>query len=101
MKILFCNIAWMKYYKGTQPQDIPLHGGSYVDLNQDANESSNFLPYTIWKLEGYEPDTDYCFGIFKRKRTSGSKVNQVHIENINGCELMVVEPFVDGVLMIV
>lgn len=31
MKILFCNIAWMKKYRGVTDHDIPVNGGSYVD----------------------------------------------------------------------
>lgn len=30
MKILFCNISWMKYYKGVIPNvDEPMNGGKY------------------------------------------------------------------------
>ena len=32
MRILFCNIAWMKEYRGNEDgKDTPLNGGSYVD----------------------------------------------------------------------
>ena len=31
MRILFCNIAWMKEYRGNEDgKDTPLNGGSYV-----------------------------------------------------------------------
>lgn len=40
MRILFCNIAWMDYYKGTiEGKDVPRNGGSYVALHNDAHES--------------------------------------------------------------
>lgn len=100
MKILFCNIAWMKYYKEKCIDDIPKHGGSFVALHQDANESSNFHPIVIQDSEGFDQNVKYCFGSFETKNTSGSKVNQTHIEKISGCELMVTEPSVDGVLVI-
>ena len=34
MRILFCNIAWMKEYRGNEDgKDTPLNGGSYVALD--------------------------------------------------------------------
>jgi hypothetical protein len=39
--ILFCNIAWMKYYKGVRG-DPPKGGGSYVDENGSGSEDHNF-----------------------------------------------------------
>ena len=42
MRILFCNIAWMNYYKGIiQGKDEPQNGGSYVKENLDAHEKYN------------------------------------------------------------
>ena len=39
MRILFCNIAWMKEYRGNEDgKDTPLNGGSYVDETGDAHE---------------------------------------------------------------
>lgn len=45
MKILFCNIAWMKYYLGTTEEDKPINGGSYIKENEDGGESYNFQDY--------------------------------------------------------
>lgn len=45
MNILFCNIAWMKYYEGVNDDDKPKNGGSYVDENDYGNECYNFLDY--------------------------------------------------------
>lgn len=42
MKILFCNIARMKYYKGIIPGvDTPQFGGDYVKRTGDAYEKYN------------------------------------------------------------
>ena len=42
-KIIFCDIAWMKEYKGTTKDDIPRNGGKFVKENNDCCESTNFL----------------------------------------------------------
>ena len=35
MRILFCNIAWMKEYRGNEDgKDTPLNGGSYVKIKE-------------------------------------------------------------------
>lgn len=44
-KIVFCRVAWMKYYQGKTDEDTPSSGGSYVKEYQDGHESNNFLPY--------------------------------------------------------
>lgn len=52
MRILFCNIAWMDYYKGIVPgKDEPKNGGSYVKDTKDAHEKYNFKPELL-KLKG-------------------------------------------------
>lgn len=78
MKILFCNIARMKYYKGIiKGIDEPQHGGEYVAKTGDAYEKYNFLPLQ-------EGDTQRCFGFFETKKTNGASSNQLHIERIEG-----------------
>lgn len=53
LRILFCNIAWMAYYKGIVPgKDEPKNGGSYVKDTKDAHEKYNFKPEHL-KLKGY------------------------------------------------
>ena len=53
MRILFCNIAWMDYYKGIVPgKDEPKNGGSYVKDTKDAHEKYNFKPELL-KLKGF------------------------------------------------
>ena len=78
MKILFCNIAWMKFYKGIHPgKDWPINGGSYVNKYNDAHEKYNFHPCF---LDGQE----ICLGYFSTKSTNGVDDNQLHIEKIEG-----------------
>lgn len=46
MRILFCNIAYMKYYKGIfRGIDEPRYGGEYVLRENDAAEKYNFTPF--------------------------------------------------------
>lgn len=78
MKILFCNIASMKFYKGLFPGvDEPKYGGEYVLRTGDANEKYNFLPVQ-------ENNQDLCFGSVETKSTNGMVSNQLHIEKIEG-----------------
>jgi hypothetical protein len=78
MRILFCNIAQMKYYKGIIPgKDEPQYGGDFVLQTGDAHEKYNFEAVT---LDGDE----VCLGFFETKSTNGSARNQLHIEKIEG-----------------
>lgn len=78
MRILFCNIARMKYYKGIiKGVDEPHHGGEYVDRTGDAYEKFNFDPLQ----EGLNQK---CFGFFETKSTNGASSNQLHIERLEG-----------------
>ena len=84
MRILFCNIAWMDYYKGIVPgKDEPKNGGSYVKDTKDAHEKYNFKPELL-KLKGF-PEGEYCLGFVETKSTSAGKRNQLNIEKIEGC----------------
>ncbi|SQC01502.1 hypothetical protein [Clostridium tetanomorphum] len=42
MKILFCNIGWMKRYKGVTGDDNITLSGEYVDKNHKGAEQYNF-----------------------------------------------------------
>lgn len=96
MRILFCNIAWMKDYRGNEDgNDTPLNGGSYVDETGDAHEKYNFFPI---HFEGEEDS--YCLGFCETKSHNGKDVNQMHIENIAGCELCKKEESVEDVLVV-
>ncbi|WP_238860155.1 hypothetical protein [Clostridium sp. YIM B02569] len=71
MKILFCNIAWMDYYKGVTKKDRPKNGGSWVKDNDDAHEAYNFETMTF---DG--DDTKYCLGFLKlRQLTEKIEIN--------------------------
>lgn len=98
MKILFCNIAWMKYYQGTCDEDIPVNGGSYVNENQSAGEAYNFLPVDIQESDSIS--RTYVLGSFETKSRTGDKPNQVHIEKIKGCSGLSKEDYAEGVLVV-
>lgn len=95
MRLLFCNIAWLDYYKGIyKGVDEPVGGGDYVKKTGNAHEKYNF--------EVVEIDNDseqYCLGFVETKKTKTNR-NQLHIEKINGCELAVNEDQVEEVLVI-
>lgn len=99
MRVLFCNITWMDYYKGIVPGvDEPHDGGSYVKETNDAHEKYNFDPVEIVK-DDYLPTGYYCLGFVETKSTKGGR-NQLHIENICGCQSLGKEEEVEDVLVI-
>jgi len=51
-RIVFFNVAWMKEYRGITPQDIPVHGGSYIRTHGHGAEVFNFQPYA-GKMYGF------------------------------------------------
>lgn len=96
MKVLFCNIAWMREYTGNEDgKDKPIHGGEYVDRTDDAHEKYNFSPMYF-----NGEDEAYCLGFYETKSHNGKDINQMHIEKILGCELCKNEECVDDVLVI-
>jgi hypothetical protein len=99
LRILFCNIAWMDYYKGIVPgKDEPKNGGSYVKDTKDAHEKYNFKPELL-KLKGF-PEGEYCLGFVETKSTSAGKRNQLNIEKIEGCSDLKNDTEVDDVLVV-
>ena len=69
MRILFCNIAWMNYYKGIiQGKDEPQNGGSYVKENLDAHEKYNFDAVSLANESGY-PDGEYIVVQLSRQKS--------------------------------
>lgn len=100
MKVLFCNIAWMDYYKGIiEGVDEPRNGGSYVTENGDAHEAYNFASVILGEDAGY-PEGEYCLGFVETKSTNKNTRNQLNIEKIAGCELCKKENEVEDVLVI-
>lgn len=100
MRVLFCNIAWMDYYKGkANGKDIPQNGGSFVTENKDAHEAYNFESVVLDERSGYQTG-EYCLGFVETKTTNGKERNQLKIEKISGCELCKKESEVEDVLVI-
>lgn len=90
MRMLFCNIAWMKYYKGNFGSliDEPIGGGSYVNDNKDRHEKFNFEAADLTFDEHRFPSCRYCLG-FVETKSLGEKSNQLHIEKLKGASFAV------------
>lgn len=50
--VLFCNIPWMKYYRGVTADDKPVGGGAFIKKYGDGADVTNFLPHRK-KFYGY------------------------------------------------
>ena len=94
MRILFCKVSGMKYYKGACEQDVPYNGGKFVEENGFGHEEFNFLPI---ELDGTEQAM--CLGFVEPKSNKGTR-NTLHIENIEGCSACKHEPCVEDVLVV-
>lgn len=100
MRILFCNIAWMDYYKGIFPGvDEPQFGGAFVQQTGDAHEKYNFEPVELHFDDENMPDGEYCLGFVETKSTKGGR-NQLHIEKIDGCAALGSEDSAEDVLVV-
>lgn len=67
MKIIFCNIAYMRFYDGRVAGELkPLTGGRWVAENEDAHEKWNFLNFD-----------GFCYGFVQ------GNSEQMHIENLD------------------
>ncbi len=44
MKVLFCNIAWMQWYKDVRDIDEPQNGGAYENKYHTSGEHDNIWP---------------------------------------------------------
>ena len=91
MKILFCNIAWMEWYKGVLPYDMPVNGGAWIKDNQDGADCDNF--YMVEMDEQYKvsnntviPEGNIMMGYVAMGRTSKGDFRQIKLERIQGCE---------------
>ena len=107
MRILFCNISWMRWYKGSRYNDKPVGGGKYMEDNDDGSEIDNFLPInnteeTVFLDDGTEMDLpigDICLGFVETGHTNGES-HQLRIERIHECEAFKKEAYVDDVLVV-
>lgn len=95
MRILFCRITNMKYYKGGCEDDKPIKGGEYVEKYGEAGEEYNFEPIKVSESNKFE-----CFGFVEPKRNKKGKINQFHLENLEGCSRMKNEEFIEDVLVV-
>lgn len=73
MRVLFCNIAWMKYYNGITEDDVPVNGGSWIDKNEEGAECFNFTLYDDYRYHG-----------FVATKSNRGNANQLHIEKLEG-----------------
>jgi len=86
MKIVFCKISCMKYYKGAVEDDLPYNGGEYVNEIGYGHEEYNFLERDMDEWEddyGFNENGKYCLGFVETKSTRNNKNNQFHIEKIH------------------
>lgn len=81
MRVLFCNIAWMKYYNGITEEDKPINGGAYIKENENGGEVYNFRDYN-----------GYCYGFVK---LNGDMALEKHYEGVTSNQ-----PYVEDVLVI-
>ena len=51
-KVVFCEVAWMKHYRGVTEEDQPMNGGKYVEENGEGGEVFNFKQFNR-KCYGY------------------------------------------------
>ena len=52
-RILFCNIAYMRYYDSALKEEIPQNGGSFVAKYKTGYEINNFHLYSNGKYYGF------------------------------------------------
>jgi len=76
-RILFCNIAYMKYYDVDIIEDKPIHGGKYVEETGNALEKYNFHDCLDGIVRGYV-ETKY-----KDSYITAQFPKQLHIEKID------------------
>jgi hypothetical protein len=82
MKVLFCNIAYMDYYRGMiENVDVPTNMTVRGKSPSEAEEQYNFLACNL-----DEGGDDVCLGYFPAKSTQSKGADQVHIEKMPGVE---------------
>ncbi len=101
MRIVFCNIAWMKYYRGILDNgiDVPVTGGTYARRTNDVLERYNFIGTKLKKGDIVNKAGNYCLGYMEVKASGNSK-NQLNIDKIPGCELLGDECVAENILVV-
>lgn len=101
MRLVFCNIAWMKYYRGILDNggDEPIIGGAYGRRSKDIPEQYNFISTKLKARDIVSEAGQYCLGYMETKASGNSK-NQLFINKIPGCELLENESVADDVLVV-
>ena len=85
MKLLFCNVNWMKYYVGVTNFDEPTNGGFNV---QDDFKDTDYVD----EYHNFQDYNGYCYGAVK----SCDKVDLgEHFDRVNPGQ-----PYIDNVLVI-
>ena len=79
-KVIFCNIAHMKNYCGSE-NDTPVNGGKYIKESNDGGEVFNFFDYN-----------GKCYGYFMHYGDS------LHLERIDGSDPK--QDYVNDVLVV-
>ena len=78
MAYLFCNVGWMKCYRGQNDNDKLVGGGSYVDRVNHGFEVCNFAPYEN-QIYGYVKPSHKVIDI----NNLGAANNDDFITNVN------------------
>ena len=84
MKILFCNIGWMKDYQGQADDDLLIGGGSFVNEHGYGGEVTNF-----YSMNGN------CYGCVRVDKKTNS-LNLERIEKVNKVD----KDFIDDVCVV-
>lgn len=84
MAYLFCNIGWMKYYRGQNDNDKLVGGGSYVAAQRHGGEVCNFAPYKK-QIYGYVRLSNEDRKMRNKININrlGAKKDDSFIENVN------------------
>lgn len=77
-RLIFCNIAYMKFYDVELYEEVPKHGGKYVQETGDAEEKYNFHVNDDGVVRGFV-ETKY-----KDTYLGQAEPKQIRIENIDG-----------------
>lgn len=85
MKILFCNITYMKKYVGITDDDMTTKGGAWVEKNKDAHEQWNFLNVDGC-CYGFVMNTGDCFAI-ERIDKEAARADELEDVTIVWCAL--------------